>query len=240
MESKSKPRSKTHELLDLMAQGKGKELYPPSVQEWLGERDISDVFSPSAVGFTKQAAVKEVVGKFFDPNISTGSKIFLRGALADLLRVIGKTPKKAIEHIKGFKLDPGYVTSGTYHPRGLRVFPSEFEKAGSMASSFAHEAGHGAAMPMAGKIIARQPMATQGLRPEQRAMDLYLIDKHTTPFEGVAEYLGRHIQKEAGLIPREYFGHGPGQQQVFEELSKMPSKNPYFNVLRYLEKVLGE
>jgi len=213
----------------------------PAPLSWL----IPDPYDPASFiqpigGFTKQAAVKEVVGKFFDPNISTGSKVFLRGALADLLRVIGKTPKKAIEHIKGFKLDPGYVTSGTYHPRRLQVFPSELERAGTMASSFAHEAGHGATMPMAGKIVARQPMGTLGLSPEQRAMDLYLINKHVTPFEGVAEYIGQHLQKQAGLIPVEYFGHGPEQQVVFEQLSKMPSKNPYFNVYRYLQKVLGE
>ena len=239
-------KSKTEDYLSRLAEGVKTNPHFQEIQEWLGGRDIGEVFAPSAMGFTKQAAVREVAGKLFDPNIPTQSKQFLRGALADLLRVVGKTPKKAVAHIQKFELEPGYVTSGSYHPRSLQVYPTELEKAGQMASTFAHEAGHGGTLPMVGKIRLRQergiPSSSQralDVTPETIGMELYRDRPFKRDvFEGAAEYIGRHLQKQAGLTPVDYFGHGPGQQAVFEELSKMPSKNPWMNVYRYFQEVL--
>lgn len=198
-------------------------------------------FGATPVGFTKQAAIKEVL-KQMEGRTGKGVTGNLRREFADLLRVIRKTPERAIKHIGEFELIPGRATVGQYHPEKLRIFPSSDPRAGSMAASFAHEAGHGVSMPMVGKTWARNVgrgfRSTNPLsyKPEELGQIQYLLEEK--PLEGVAEYIGRHLQEKAGVEPLVVFGHGGGQKKVFEELSKMPSKNPYMNAYRYIQNLM--
>lgn len=178
----------------------------------------------------------------------------LVGELTDLLRVISVTPKRAISYIKEFNLLPAKETSGTFHPESIRVFPYLREGTGStMASSWSHEAaGHGAATRILGRLLKRQgyePAATPGARvvseitgmskqPSQIQMGIDAYHSYYPELEGVAEYLGTKLQELAKVPPEVRFGHGREQQAVFEKLMEMPSKNPYMNVYRYLQKVV--
>lgn len=194
--------------------------------------------TPTPLGFTKKAAAKTIFDAYY--NHPRGKS--LEKGLRDLLKVVGKTPKKAIEHIDEFRLEPAFVSTGRYSPSMINVFPSDKVSGSTMAATFAHEAGHGGTMPIAGKVRAR----IMGIPPIERArvmgtpqetgVQLYRSGKE--PFEGAAEYIGHHLQRQAGLIPFRFFGHGEGQKAVFEELSKMPSKNPWMNVYRYFQKVM--
>jgi hypothetical protein len=189
-------------------------------------------------GLTKQAVSKEIVGKLFNaesPVLMQG----LRKDLSELLRVVAVTPKRAIAHVKEFRLIPGKTTGGSYHPEGLSVFSSDFPS--TMAGTYAHEVGHGVSLPMAGKLRLRPGKAGSLVwrDPEDvgqiLAQDPFLREH----FEGVAEYLGKHLQEKAGIQPQVAFGYGGLQEHVFEQLEKMPSKNPYMNAYRYLQKLLS-
>jgi len=201
-------------------------------------------------GLTKLGASKEVIDKLFSgasyktvgsaPVPIASSYGYLRDELANLLRVIGATPKKAIEHVRELKLIPGKTAGGTYHPEAIRVFSSDTFP-GSMAETFAHEAGHGATVPMIGKIKSRRLRTPPAQRADPAYLSLQGYDSNIDEYEGAAEYIGQHLQKKAGLTPEKiHFGYGSGQASVFDELSKMPSKNPYMNVYRYFQKLIGK
>jgi hypothetical protein len=208
----------------------------------------SGLMGPAPVGFTKQTAQKVVLDKLFGTkpfSQKTGNLAYpllpipsnygyLRDELTKLLRVVGVTPKKAISHVKEFTLEPGKKTTGIYTPEAIRVFESEFDS--PMSASFAHEAGHGASIPMFGKVLKkagynRADQSTAGVG--MAAYESYLPE-----LEGVAEYLGQHIQKKAGLEQNIMFGHGAEQREVFKKLLEMPSKNPYMNVYRYMQTIV--
>jgi len=198
---------------------------------------LPDPYDPSSYimpvgGFTKQAAKRIAASKAKDFPM-------LKKELGDLIKVIGATPKKAISYVKEFGLLPGAQTSGSFHPNALRIFPSEFSS--TMVGSFGHEAGHGASNRIAGKLIAKDlPSAIRNLGTGPENLGHAASQSNLEAFEGAAEYLGKSIQEKAGLIPNVAFGYGESQKKVFEELSKMASKNPYMNVFRYLQKVLGK
>ena len=170
----------------------------------------------------------------------------LRSDFSQLLRVIAATPKKATSYIKSFELKPGRSTTGSWHPDALRVVDTS-EEVGPMASTYAHEAGHGASIPMMGKILKRKGYkfspdiidTITGLdkEPEHIRLGVSAYQSYLDDLEGIAEYLGRHIQRKAGYIPNEFYGHGELQREVTQRLERMASKNPYMNVYRYLNKI---
>ena len=192
-------------------------------------------------GLTKQGVSKVIVNKLFDPTLSPILKEGLRKDFADLLRVVAATPKRAIAHVKEFKLIPGKTTGGAYHPEAINVF-SHADVPSSMAGTYGHEAvGHGAGVQIGGQVRMRQLKKlgmTPGVTPEEVGIRNYTA--HPEAYEGAAEYLGNYIQEKAGITPSVWFGHGEGQKEVFEELSKMPSKSPFMNVYRYFQKLIGK
>ena len=205
-------------------------------KEWY----LPDPYDPTSYlmpigGLTKQGVTKEIVGKLFDaesPILMKG----LRSDLANLLRTVAATPKRAIAHVKEFRFIPGKTTGGGYHPEGISIFPAEFPS--TMAGTYAHEVGHGISSPMGGKIRLRKGGSSFWKDPEDVGQVLSQDPFLREHFEGVAEYLGKHLQEKAGIQPQVAFGYGGLQRHVFEELSKMPSKNPYMNVYRYLQRIL--
>jgi hypothetical protein len=186
-------------------------------------------------GLTKQVINKEIIGKLFNaesPVLMQG----LRDELSKLLRVVAATPKRAIAHVREFRFIPGKTTGGSYHPEGISIFPAEFPS--SMAGTYAHEVGHGISSPMGGRIRLRKGGSSLWKDPEDVGQILSQDPFLREHFEGVAEYLGKHLQEKAGIQPEVAFGYGSLQKQVFEQLEKMPSKNPYMNAYRYLQKLL--
>jgi hypothetical protein len=148
--------------------------------------------------------------------------------LSNALRVLGGLPRKTIKEINSFDFPAeafgGHTgISGAYLPltRDVKLIPvgGEHLYHTTLPGDLAHEAGH-----LSGDILG-QRMSKLGDMYSSRALR-----------EGIAEYLGQGSLKKSKVLEAPIFAY-PGQKTIFEDLSSMPSKNPYMNVYRYLQQV---
>lgn len=166
----------------------------------------------------------------------------------DTLKVLAATPKRALQSISNLTVESpemfknaadiiGHWTFG----REIRLMP--LVKSEKLPESFqrflqrAEEKGLRYTLPEATSHELGHEITERLLRKRgQTLLKLYPGSFNEPMWEGVAEYLGKNISKKANVPFTPRFSYGPEQELIFNVLKRAPSKNPYMNVFRFLQK----
>ena len=193
-----------------------------------------------------------------------GLSALQRKEVEDTLKVLAATPKRALQTVSNLTVEKpetfkdAAALIGSWGMKGREVTISPIVKSEKLPASFtqllqkieargekytlpeaiAHEiGGHEVTERLLQKrgksVFDKLPglsTPTGTAAPETRsARDVGL-------WEGISEYLGSHLSKKAGVQHTPKFSYGPEQELIFNVLQTYPSKNPYMNVFRFLEK----
>ena len=211
--------------------------------ERLREEDVRE--SPQQVAIPLSSAlktIKEILkgGVKFSPQK-------LR-ELSDAMKILKATPKRALESVYDldvggkevaplFEKAPGTHGAWSYG-RQITLRPWDYlstiqmqknvAKSGwyKLPESLAHEIGH----ETTERLLQKRGLTLGGEFGEYA--------REEGLWEGIAEYLGKHLAQKAKVPFTPKFGYGSyGEtpELIFNVLEKMPSKNPYMNVYRFLE-----
>jgi hypothetical protein len=216
----------------------------------LGLRMVPNPEDPSSllapIGLTKIEAAQPFIKKLFKQLEEVTPPQFHspahREEIAKTLRLVGKgVPKKAVGELNEIEFDlanrfyeePADKLNAAFFPGAKRIQlrpGGEFES--TLPTAIGHEAGH---------LVTRRLLEKMKNVSELMKQSWFEM-AHGHEQEGLAEYAGSAMKKKAGISDPPIFGYpkerGYRQQDVYEELEKMPSKNPYMNMYRYLQKQL--
>lgn len=168
----------------------------------------------------------------------------------DTLKILQATPKRALQTVsdivvekpetfkdaaallgswgvKGRRITVSPVVKSEKLPPTYKQFLQQIESKGhkyNLPEAFAHELGH----EISERLLQKRGKSLFG-KVARYQSDVGL-------WEGIAEYLGKSLSKKAKVpfIPK--FPYGSEQELIFNVLETYPSKNPYLNVYRFLQK----
>lgn len=192
--------------------------------------------TPSPVGLTRQAGVKELLKPLF--NRPTGALSAAgRKEVSDALRIWGATPKKLQQYIKELELSwpekVGHHQSftGAYTPtyQKINLAPTTIKEPATLADALSHELGHGYTERLGNRLMKSH-------RIEGDIIDMY--DWVPTKMEALSEYIGSGLKKKANLSSTPpVFGYGPKQQEAFSVLERGKG-NFWQNASQYIKDIL--
>jgi len=152
----------------------------------------------------------------------------------EALKLLEAVPKRALQTVSElyvgatpalFKTAPNILGHWNAAERRIGTYPWEKLPSGveyTLPGALSHEFGH----EITERLLQRRGKTLEKLYPtEQRNM-----------WEGIAEYLGKSISEKAKVPYTPKFSYGPEQELIFNVLERAPSKNPFMNVFRFLEK----
>lgn len=225
-------------------------LYDPIPQPPIGKIAKLAISLPFAIKQIKKIPMK-------------GLSALQRQEVEDTLKILAVTPKRALQTVsnltvekpetfkeaaallgswgrEGREITISPIVASEKLPESYKALLQKISAGGSqytLPEATSHELGHEVTerlLQKSGKsVFDKLPgwsTPTGQAAPETRyARDIGI-------WEGIAEYLGSHLSKKAKVPYTPKFSYGAKQELIFNVLSTYPSKNPYMNVFRFLEK----
>lgn len=182
-----------------------------------------------------------------------GLSALQRQEVEDTLKILAATPKRALQSVsdlvvekpetfkdaaalfgswgrKGREVTVSPLIASEKLPDTFKTMLQRIEKRGTkynLPETVSHEFGH---------EITERLLQKRGKGLFTTPTNWSTYHQNVGLWEGIAEYLGKGLAGKAKVPYTPKFSYGPEQELIFNVLEKAPSKNPYMNVFRFLEK----